>query len=68
MITKMKYRKNQGRIEAELSVLIQGTWLRFKGVAPSICEEERKRLQGPFSPSVDSLLDEATKEKGRYTC
>jgi hypothetical protein len=66
MVAKLNYSNMNGRLMAELLVMVQGCKLQYRSNKPSQCEFEKARLLGPFSPGEEGVLDQATRPDGMY--
>ena len=67
MRCSLEYSSRRGKLEAELTVVLSMCKLRFTPTTPSIVEKQRERIQGPFCPKEEVLLDEATSPQSYWS-
>lgn len=66
MKASVKYHRSEGQLCAELTVDTSFGKIRFIPLDPVRVAGERSRLKGPFCPSEETLLENATSKYGTY--
>ena len=66
MKADLEYFVGRGALEAELVVTMACGKIRLVDRVPSVVERMRERMQGPFCPKEEDLLEEVTSPTSRW--